>query len=378
VPPPLRILVDTTACRDDRSGAARRMLELYPRVEKSAERRMEFFYLATASFAPHLREHSRDARIIDSPAFDGVVWKRMTRQRKLMRRIVDEHAIDVVFQDTLPPSVPERSWITLHDARFALPSAPILRRLYARFFLPRVLRRCAHIVVPSEFTKGEITVRLKVSPERITVVPNGVDRRFFAEAIGDSHVLERIGVAGRPFLLGVGHREPRKNVEFAVEVLAELVRRGRDLLLVWVGRPIQHFDLPEKVARSRGVFDRVIFAEDVATSELPGIYRAAEALLFPSRYEGFGLPILEAGCAGTPVIASPEGAAAVPRETVGRILSCDAVAWADAIDHLDPAIDRQTPAAIDRFSWDAAARALSEALDRRYPMATMVAESEVL
>jgi glycosyltransferase involved in cell wall biosynthesis len=131
------------------------------------------------------------------------------------------------------------------------------------------------------------------------VVPNGVDQSFF-DAAGalPTEIARRL--SGDPFMLSVGIRKERKNLRMGVEVLT----RVPTLRWVVVGDWYPEWEKVEALARAAGVSDRMIVRDRQNEGTLRALYSAAAFLLFPSRYEGFGLPILESLASGTPVIAS--------------------------------------------------------------------------
>jgi glycosyltransferase involved in cell wall biosynthesis len=165
------------------------------------------------------------------------------------------------------------------------------------------LRRAARVVTPSETTKRDV-VRLRgVSPDRISVVPYGVDGRFRPMS-ADERAALRAKLVGphRHALLHVSTGDPYKNVPGTLRVLAELRARGGDVALVRVGKPLTAAE--RDVARALRIEDAIIDAGRVTDERLVEIYNACDVLLFPSFYEGYGWPPLEAMACGTPVVAS--------------------------------------------------------------------------
>jgi len=193
--------------------------------------------------------------------------------------------------------------------------------LQHRLVLQRALPRAAAVITPSAFTRDTVLSRLELDPDRVHVVPLGVDARF---GPGSAFTDEARG--GRiPYLLAVGTLQPRKNLEAALAAFERAVDAGLEHRLVVAGaRGWRDTGLLERVRGSRHA-QRIRLAGFVADDELASLYRGADALLFPSRYEGFGLPALEAMASGTPVVAGRAGA--LP-EVVG-----DAGVLADPDDH---------------------------------------------
>jgi glycosyltransferase involved in cell wall biosynthesis len=178
--------------------------------------------------------------------------------------------------------------------------------LYARPMLHLVARKAAHIVTVSEYSKAQIVERLGVPPSKVTVIYNGVDSDFrpMAREEALAAVRRELGIQG-PYLLYVGSLKTYKNVSCLLQAFAILRKR--------CGLPHRVLILGDDRAGKRplvqecvrlGLQDCASFVSFAAQSVLPKIYAAADALVMPSRIEGFGLPVLEAMACGTPVVCS--------------------------------------------------------------------------
>ena len=168
--------------------------------------------------------------------------------------------------------------------------------------------RAARIIVPSAATARDVESLLRVPAERIAVVPQGVDETF--RPVPDdvaSAVLARLGVE-RPYLLFVGLAQPRKNLESIVTVFARLAARNDDLSLVLAGSDGYPEGRLTALIKETGAVDRVKVLGYTDAADLPALYSGASLLLFPSRDEGFGMPVLEAMACGCPVVVSDRGA----------------------------------------------------------------------
>jgi glycosyltransferase involved in cell wall biosynthesis len=236
-------------------------------------------------------------------------------------------------------------------------------------------RRADRWIAGSRFTAGEAVRLLGVSADRMTVIPYGVDeafsRRPAEEAIARrrSDWLRSAGAAfGARIILHVGSCEPRKDVETALRTIGHLRAGGMEAILVQIGgrfSPAQR-----KAAAEAGVAAHLIQEPFVDESALIAAYHAADALILPSSYEGFGLPALEAAAAGLPVVTSgagglteaagpsapiaPAGDTAAFAATLARILGDESVR---------SALTEAGRAHAARHSWDTTARLTAEVYD---------------
>lgn len=223
------------------------------------------------------------------------------------------HAPDFV----LPPVRHARRIVTVHDLAFLLyPECADARlRSYLMSVVPRSVRRADFVVADSANTQNDVICLLGADPARTAVVPGGVESRFrpaAPEAIAELRA--RLGLLA-PFVLSIGMIEPRKNWQGLIRAYSQARARYRlphHLVLAgprgWLWESI--FE-----ERERSPFrNDIIFLGFVADADLPTLYSAAAVFAFPSFYEGFGLPPLEAMACGTPVVVSD--AASLP-EVVG-------------------------------------------------------------
>ena len=210
----------------------------------------------------------------------------------------------------LPPVRHARSILTVHDLAFLLyPECADERlRAYLEKTVPRSVHRADFVVADSENTRNDVIVLLGVPPERVSVVPGGVDPSFAPvdDPARRAALRGRLGLDDEtPFILFVGVLEPRKNLVGLIEAFQILKsRRSVPHKLVVVGRKGWLWEgIMERAERSP-VRDDIVFAGFIPDGELATLYSTAEMFAFPSHYEGFGLPILESMACGTPVVAS--------------------------------------------------------------------------
>jgi glycosyltransferase involved in cell wall biosynthesis len=274
----------------------------------------------------------------------------------------------------LPPLARARAAVTVHDLSFLThPEThyPPLRAYLSRV-VPRSVREARLVLADSEQTKRDLVAYLDAPPEKVEVVLSAADPLF--RRVEDpgrvAEVLARWGVEG-PYLLSVGTIQPRKNLPVVFDALARLRRAGRDLRLVHVGGKGWLYEPVFAALDQSGLGDAVRFLEGVPDADLAVLYSAAVALVFPSLYEGFGIPCLESMACGAPVVASRAGSLA---EVVGdagiAVEPQDAPAIAAGVARLlDDApfrddLVRRGYARAAAFSWESSGRRLRTLLER--------------
>ena len=273
----------------------------------------------------------------------------------------------------LPPVRAARSILTVHDLAFLLypECADASLRAYLEKTVPRSVQRADYVVADSENTRNDVICLLGVPPERVTVVPGGVDPVF--KPVTDPARLaafrRTLGLeSDTPYILFIGVIEPRKNLMGLIEAFDILKsRRSLPHKLVVAGRRGWLSDATMERAERSPYRNEIIFPGFIPEEELPTLYSAAEAFAFPSHYEGFGLPVLEAMACGTPVVASR--ASSLP-EVVGdagmQVDPDDSERLASALEllALNPEMRadfrERGIARAAGFTWDAAAQVMLE------------------
>lgn len=199
------------------------------------------------------------------------------------------------------------SVVTVHDLAFvtAGETMPAARRRYLTAMTARSVRHAARVIAVSESTARDLTRYFDVPPDRIAVTPLAADARFRPRGADELDAFRRRTGTERPYLLSVGTREPRKNGATLVRAFARIAPEiVHDLVLVgpagWMGGDLDRAlaDLPPATR------ERVRLTGFVGDDDLPRWYAGAAAFAYPARYEGFGLPVLEAMACGAPVVTS--------------------------------------------------------------------------
>lgn len=258
-------------------------------------------------------------------------------------------------------SPPPRFIVTVHDLNHVLRpgSLSLARRVLARRWLQRTASRAARITVVSHYTGEELRRTWPSVSAKVEVIPNGVEPAFFQAApLLPESIATRLG--GGRYMLSVGIRKEHKNLGMGPEVLASIP----DLTWIVVGEWFPEWERVENVAHRLGVAKRMIVLDPQPDTVIRSLYAAAGCLFFPSRQEGFGLPILEAYAAGIPVVASTTGAS--PETAGGLATLCDpndAAAFTQAVkdtlaNGTGPAVRRREYAR--QFTWDKGAERLAQ------------------
>jgi glycosyltransferase involved in cell wall biosynthesis len=261
--------------------------------------------------------------------------------------------------------------LTVHDLSFLhCPEAfvPALRR-YLERVVPRSVARADLVLADSAHTRSDIVLLLGVPPDKVRVLYSGVHPRFRPEPEPQERerLRARYGIGGRPYVLSVGTLQPRKNYVRLIRAFSQLTNHSSLQLLIAGGRGWLYQDI---FAEAEKHGDRVRILGFVDEADLPALYRNAALFAFPSLYEGFGLPVLEAMACGVPVVCS--NASSLP-EVAGDAallvspLDTDGLAGAMARVLGDADLRRELIARglaqAARFTWEQAARQLMATFD---------------
>lgn len=209
----------------------------------------------------------------------------------------------------LPVLTPCRSVVTIHDCIHLIFPQYLRHRMahaYARTMFWTAVHRASRILTVSEASKKDILRFFGVPSERVTVIYNAIDERFYDEPSEDQmvKVRERYQLHDR-FLMYAGNVKPHKNIERLIDAFVLLRKKGRDdLKLLITGSEISRYATLRRAVHRHNLHQHVRFLGYQSEETLAALYRLAEVFVFPSLYEGFGLPPLEAMASGTPVVVS--------------------------------------------------------------------------
>jgi glycosyltransferase involved in cell wall biosynthesis len=265
---------------------------------------------------------------------------------------------------TAPLWGPFRRVVTVHDLIYArFPDAhPGIREKGMRVLVPWAARRSDRVIVISRNTREDLVRLVGIARERVDVVPNGLGTVARETPVPERELRARFDLGKRPILLSLSAKRPHKNLGALIGALARIPPDHRPLLVL-PGYPTWHEQELRERAASAGVAADVRFLGWVSGAEIEGLWALAEAFVFPSLYEGFGLPVLEAMARGVPVACS--NASSLPEVAGDAALMFDprdSAAIASAIERLlaDPAeaarLRALGKARAREFTWERTAR----------------------
>jgi glycosyltransferase involved in cell wall biosynthesis len=370
----MRIGIDATSLPQRPVGAGNYIIQLVRALSQQTSQ-AHFSVFTQRHGLPLLEVSERsDFQLVVLP--DQSPAQRLMWEQTAFPALAARHHLDLLhsLHYTMPLAYQGRSVVTFHDLTFFLfPRLHTLpKRYFFRLFIHLSRRRAAAIIADSESTRLDAIRLAGVPPSRIHTVLLGVTPDFHPES--DVAVLEAVRQKynlPERFLLFVGLLEPRKNLPALLQAFAKLPPQQPEVKLVIVGRQGWMYAQTLQLVQSLGLVEKVHFTGYVDQADMPQVYNLAEMAIYPSTYEGFGLPVLEAMACGAPVITSnvssmPE----IAGEAGVLVPPGDISALGQAIEHLlsDPA-ERQRRSALGleraaRFTWQRTAAQTLEVYKR--------------
>ncbi len=237
---------------------------------------------------------------------ERLIWDQVT-----IPKLAKQNDLDIFHQPCFSTPVFYRGKVvvTIHDliSVFFGYNIPFWSRQFFAKWMPFTYRFADHLIAVSHHTKKDAIKVLGIPEEKITVIHEAADAKY--HVIHDSKlikgVLHKYNLPENPFILHVGTLEPRKNLQFLVRAFA-LAKKDPSFVakLVITGKKGWYYEGLFTLVDELKLQEEVIFTGYVEDDDLPALYNAARIFAFPSQYEGFGLPPLEAMASGTPVISS--------------------------------------------------------------------------
>lgn len=263
-------------------------------------------------------------------------------------RIVIEHSwlaastrsFDLVHHGggTVPRLGNPMTLLTLHDVQWtAHPDYVGAAKLrYLRAMVPSSLRRASRIAVPSRFVATTLTEEFSVDPARISVVRHGLQGVVGAAPTPAPQLRARFGLGEGPVLVYPANTHPHKNHALLLDLMASGGGEWADpaLRLVFAGSPGRAEEQVRSAVVSRGVGDRVVMAGRVSDADRDGLLALADAMVFPSLYEGFGAPLIEAMKIGTPVVCADRGSLPEVAGDAAVVVAPERDAWVGVLERV--------------------------------------------
>ncbi|MBI2954268.1 MAG: glycosyltransferase family 4 protein [Chloroflexi bacterium] len=369
----MRIGVDGRYVQDYFPGIARYTYNLAASLADIVENEIVFYYDPRATNSRydlgHLHQPGKlDLRVLDVGAFSPLAQLRVPL-KLWSDRIQVFHSPYYIK----PYAHVGKSVVTIHDVIAAVhPEYLPSRRALAAFRISTglALATATRIITPSTHSKKDLMRLYKVNPEKVDVIYEACDARFRPRDRSSlEHIRERYALP-RAYVLYVGINKPHKNLVRLVEAFSSL-HDVTSASLVIAGKEDKRYPQARLAAAKSPARDKIIFLGNVPEVDLPYIYNLADAFVFPSLYEGFGLPVLEAMASGVPVICSqasslPEvtGSAGLMIDTENTDALAEAIARVLEDEALRQELRSRGTVQASTFSWHRAARQTLEAYER--------------
>lgn len=295
-----RIIIDALALLGPLTGIGRYTYENARELSRTGSYRIDYFYgyVSDQLMTPAKAQGRKSLRawIVKNPLVKSII-------RSLMFRFagIISPRYDLYWQPNFIPNhsiKAEKIVATVHDFSWEIypEFQPSERVKYFRKYFYASIQQCDHIITGSHFTKREIIERVGIAPEKVTVIYHGIDHTVFYPRQDDKKPAQK-------YILAVGSIEPRKNLKNLLSAYAKLDRNFRDEYhLILVGAP--GWNNQDIVDEIKSLSQWVNYTGYVSDDELAELYAHASLFIYPSIYEGFGIPPLEAMACGTPVIVS--------------------------------------------------------------------------
>ncbi len=332
----MRIAIDYTSAARQRAGIGRYTRSLIHALAQADSTNQYALYVPRdARELDDARAFSKNFRIARAPLSERLMvalWQRA--QLPLPVELVTG-GCDIFYSPdfVLPPTRARKKFLTVHDLSFKrVPETAVPNlKWYLEGAVPRAVARADLILADSNATRNDLIELFHAPAPRVQTLYSGYDARF--QPIREERELERVRTTyelHKPFILHVGTIEPRKNLARLIQAFGQLPQRREIELVIAGGRGWMYDEIyaaPEKF----GVSASVHFIGFIPDADLPALYSLAELVAYPSLYEGFGLPVLEAMACGAAVVTANNSSLPEVAGDAALLIDArdvDALAWA--------------------------------------------------
>ena len=333
----MRVAVNLMWCVPDEVGGSEQYLvrQLVGAIE--ARPSLDLTVAATPAFVAKHRDRLTSVDFVASPVDGRRRWQRIAAESTWLYARTGGFDLVQHGGGTAPRPARRPFVLTIHDLQYrTFPEyfSPLKRR-YLDAMIPGSAQRAAVVTVPSEYVRDSVIGELGIATDRVMVVPHGYEPELLVERSSPADLRQRLDLGDGPVLVYPAMTAPHKNHRFLVELM-ETVWTDPDLRLVLVGgRGLADGAVDQAIALAApSVRSRILRPGRVSDADKNGLIAMADALVFPSRYEGFGAPIIEAMALGTPVLCSDSTCLPDVAGDAAVVAPLDRDAWADGLEHV--------------------------------------------
>ncbi|MCP4358899.1 MAG: glycosyltransferase family 4 protein [Chloroflexi bacterium] len=372
----MKIGIDVTAAVTQGGGIGRYTRELISALTAVDTQNDYHFFAAknpVASPVPNPIPQAENVQLHTAPVDERWLYRLWYRLRLPLPVQWMTGSLDLFHSpDFVLPPVSEHipTLLTVHDLSFVHYPDTFPEKLvtYLNRVVPWSINRATHVLADSQATKDDLTAVWQVPVDKITVLYSGVHERFQPVTDGDwlTAVRQKYKIGPAPYILAVGTVQPRKNYQALIRAFQPVAQTHPHNLIITGGKGWLYDEMMAEVGR-QGLDGRVRFTGFVDDADLPTLYSDAALFVFPSLYEGFGLPLLEAMACGVPIITSNSSSLPeVAGDAAVQLSPHDEAGWTAAVQTLltDSNQRIQLVAAgfrqARRFSWQQSARQLGQ------------------
>lgn len=253
-----------------------------------------------------IRRYDKTVKVVQ---FDAPIYG-LKEQLSFPNKLIKELGVSIMHfpHYNVPLSYKGDYVVTVHDlTHIVFPKflGNRIKYIYAKFMMTNAIERANHIFTVSEYSKNDLIRYFSVPNKKISITSNAVDDDFGVRNLDEiDYLYDKFSIArDKKLLLFVGNLKPHKNLETLLKSFQIINECRNDLKLILVGKEFKNVNLL-KQEENLGITEKVIHTSLVSKKELVDLYNLADLFIFPSLYEGFGIPLLEAMACGTPVVAA--------------------------------------------------------------------------